>query len=75
MEHIWFCVHGKLWCKELMALGVWELGTRMRWSGGECGCGSRGKKVGELFHDCKSCFCLLRKPLSDVGREGALAFC
>ena len=40
----------ELWSKELGELAVCgSVGTRMRWSGGECGCGSRGKKVGELF--------------------------
>ena len=44
------------------------VGTRMRWSGGESGCRSWGKKkLANFFHDYKSCFCLLRKNLSCRG--------
>ena len=52
----------ELWSKELGELAVCgSVGTRMRWSGGECGCGSRGKKVSKLFHESKLMFGLLRK--------------
>ena len=51
----------ELWSKELTELGCGSLGVRVRWSGGESGCGSWGKKVSKLFHESKLMFGLLRK--------------